>query len=110
MMRGVAHGGDQQRREANPFEPLDRSLSLGALRLHAQALLASFEAGHAGFVSDEYLTGVAGDTAVTVLELCVAGVWARAADGYRVVSSEALRMAAEVHRQMSDEPAHHADP
>jgi hypothetical protein len=78
----------------------DRAISLAALRLHAQGLLASFEAGHAGFVSDRYLATFGPDTAPAVLELCLAGVWARVGAGYEVVSSEALRMAHEVHRQM----------
>jgi hypothetical protein len=77
-----------------------RAVSLGALRLHAQGLLASFESGHAGFVPDRYLAGFGPDTAPAVLELCLAGVWSRVGKGYEVVSSEALRMAAEVHRQM----------
>jgi hypothetical protein len=86
---------------AAPRAP-DRSISLGALRLHAQGLLASFEAGDAGFVPDTYLASFGDDATPAVLELCLCGVWVRAGDGYRVVSSEALRMAFEVHRQMRE--------
>lgn len=76
------------------------SMSLAALRLHARGLLASFEAGDAGFVSDTYLDGHP-DSATEVLELCRAGVWTRTDGGYAVVSSEALRMAYELHQQLS---------
>jgi hypothetical protein len=80
----------------------DRAISMAALRLHAQGLLASFEAGHAGYVPDRYLATFGPDTAPAILELCLAGVWDRVGAGYEVVSSEALRMAHEVHRQMSE--------
>jgi hypothetical protein len=82
-----------------PRPSSERAVSLGALRLHAQGLLASFESGHAGFVPDRYLAAFGPDTAPAVLELCLAGVWSRVGTGYEVASSEALRMAAEVHRQ-----------
>jgi hypothetical protein len=78
----------------------DRSLSMNALRLHAQGLLASFEVGRAGIVPDGYLAGRGPDAAAAALELCRAGVWTRTDGGYRVISSEALRMAYEVHRQV----------
>ena len=83
----------------------DRSISLSALRLHAQGLLASFEAGCAGFVPDSYLASFGPNTSGDVLELCLTGVWARGDGGYAVVSSEALRMAHEVHRQMRESRA-----
>ena len=69
-------------------------ISVGALRLHAQALLASFEAGHAGFVGDAFVATL--DAGSEVGELCRCGIWSRGVGGYRVVSSEALRMADEV--------------
>ncbi|HEY2271521.1 MAG TPA: hypothetical protein VGH30_02000 [Jatrophihabitantaceae bacterium] len=90
MITGVS-GGQQV--------PTQRAISLEALRLHAGGLLASFERGHAGFVPDEYLAGLGRDTAEVVLELCLYGVWQRADGGYAVASSEALRMAHEVHRE-----------
>jgi hypothetical protein len=78
----------------------DRSLSPTSLRLHAQALLASFEAGHPGLVTDRDLAGFGDEVTPAALELCRSGVWVRTDGGYRVVLSEALRMAHEVHRQM----------
>lgn len=87
-------------RAATPLHGPSPSMSLAALRLHARGLLASFEAGDAGFVSDAYLDARP-DSASEVLELCLAGVWTRADGGYAVVSSEALRMAYELHRQVS---------
>jgi hypothetical protein len=88
--------------DAAPCVP-SRAISLSSLRLHAQGLLASFERGQVGFVPDDYLAGFGDDAASAVLELCLAGVWARGDGGYQVVSSEALRMAHEVHRQMQHE-------
>jgi hypothetical protein len=87
--------------DAAPHLP-DRPISLTSLRLHAQGLLASFEAGDAGFVSDHYLAKFGDDVASPVLELCLAAVWARVPGGYQIVSSEALRMAYEVHQQMRE--------
>ena len=73
-------------------------VSVGALRLHAQALLASFEAGHAGFVTDTFVATL--DAGPEVGELCRSGIWSRGEGGYRVVSSEALRMADEVFHEV----------
>jgi hypothetical protein len=87
--------------EPSPRLP-DRPISSTSLRVHAQGLLASFEAGRAGFVPDRYLATFGDDAASAALELCAAGVWAQADGGYRVVSTEALRMAHEVHRQMQE--------
>lgn len=95
----TAEIGSAGSRDDAPTVPA-RLMSMGALRLHAQGLLASFEDRHAGMVSDGYLATTGGDTAFEVLELCLAGVWTRADGGYRVISSEAFRMAGEVHRQM----------
>jgi hypothetical protein len=79
--------------------PTQRAISLVALRLHAAGLLASFEGGRAGFVPDEYLAPLGQGDAEAVLELCRYGVWRRIDGGYAVASSEALRMAHEVHRE-----------
>lgn len=68
-----------------------------ALRLHAHALLASFEAGHAGFVTDAFLR--AANAPHEVQELCRHAIWARGDGGYRVIASEARRMADEVFRE-----------
>ncbi|MGH8862661.1 MAG: hypothetical protein ACRDVG_15750 [Jatrophihabitantaceae bacterium] len=75
-------------------------VSRRALRLHAQGLLDSVEKGRAGFVSDDFLASLGGDAAAAVVELCVLGIWARRCDGYRVMSSEASRMADEVFREV----------
>jgi hypothetical protein len=91
----VAPGAD-----ASTAAPRQQPISLPALRLHALGLLASFEAGRPGYVSDRDLARFGGEPAAPVLELCVAGVWARVDGGYQIVSSEALRMAHEVHRQV----------
>ena len=88
--------------DGRPTPVGDRAISLGALRLHAQGLLASFEAGQAGFVPDSYLAGLGQAADRHALELCLAGVWARVAGGYDVVASEALRMASEVHRELRE--------
>lgn len=79
--------------------PTQRAISLATLRLHAAGLLASFEGGHAGFVPDDYLAALHDGVVEAVLELCLYGVWQRAEGGYAVASSEALRMAHEVHRE-----------
>jgi hypothetical protein len=79
--------------------PTQRAISLAALRVHAQGLLASFEGGHAGFVPDDYLATLGPDADAAVQELCRYGVWRRADGGYAVASSEALRMAHELHRE-----------
>jgi hypothetical protein len=79
--------------------PTQQAISLAALRVHARGLLASFEGGHAGFVPDEYLTASGPETAAAVVELCDYGVWRPIDGGYAVASSEALRMACEVHRE-----------
>ena len=78
-------------------------ISPSAVRLHAQGLLASFAAGHAGFVPDAFLDPFGSSAAAAVRELCLAGLWHRAGDGYRVVPSEALRMAHEVRSEFGRE-------
>jgi len=78
------------------------AVSLAALRLHARALLFSFEGGHVGFVPDDYVTGFGPQAADAARELCGVGVWQRAGGGYEVASSEALRMAYELHRAAGD--------
>jgi hypothetical protein len=77
-------------------------VSRGALRLHVYAVLASIEADRAGLVTDAYLNAVTVETSVDALELCTAGLWTRCEGGYRVLDSEVMRMASEVHRQMED--------
>jgi hypothetical protein len=102
MMHRVARGDDHAVR-ARIGGAIDRiaqhAVSTTALRLHAQALLASFEDGHPGFVADRYLAALPVTARVAAAELCLAGVWERAERGYRVIPSEAARMADEVSRQ-----------
>lgn len=95
----------------------DTLVSRGALRLHVYAVLASIEAGDAGFVSDDYLDAVTAETSLDAVELCTAGLWTRERDGYRVLEGEVMRMAREVHRQLEELSArcrgtggHEADP
>lgn len=78
------------------------AVSLAALRLHARALLFSFEDGHVGFVPDDYVSGFGPHATAAARELCGVGVWQRAGGGYEVASSEALRMAYELHRATGD--------
>ena len=80
----------------------DTLVSRTSLRLHVYAVLASIEGGHAGFVTDGYLDAVTADTSVDALELCTAGLWTRVEGGYRVLDSEVMRMASEVHRQLEE--------
>lgn len=100
--------GDAGHSADAPPRVATRGPSFSSLRLHAQGLLASFEAGQPGLVSDRFLDGLGDEALSAVLELCRCGVWARVDDGYQVVSSEAVRMAHEVHHQMrqSATPAH----
>ena len=77
-------------------------VSRSALRLHVYAVLASIEAGTAGLVTDSYLDAVTAETSVDALELCTAGLWTRVDTGYRVLESEVMRMASEVHRQLEE--------
>lgn len=80
----------------------DRVVSRSALRLHVYAVLASIEADTAGLVTDTYLDAVTAETSVDALELCTAGLWTRVDEGYRVLDSEVMRMASEVHRQLEE--------
>ena len=87
---------------AGGSRPSDRVVSRSALRLHVYAILASIEAGRPGFVTDTYLNAVTVDTSLAAIELCTAGLWERADDGYTVLESETFRVASEVHRQLED--------
>lgn len=69
-------------------------LSRAALHLHTFGVLASIEAGDPGFVPDSYLNAISAETSVTALELCLAGLWRRAACGYEVSGDETARVAA----------------
>jgi hypothetical protein len=71
-----------------------------ALKLHTYGILVSIEVGHPGYISDEYLSAISVETSVAALELCLAGLWTREHQGYRVGEAETLRVAREVQRQL----------
>lgn len=75
-------------------------ISKSALKLHTYAILVSIELGDAGHIGDEYLNAISVETSMTALELTLAGLWTRDADGYRVSERETLRVAREVQRQL----------
>jgi hypothetical protein len=75
-------------------------VSSAALFLHAEGLLASFADGRPGFVPDRYLATLGRPAGPAVAELCALGVWVRAEGGFRILASEAARMAIEVERQL----------
>lgn len=77
-------------------------VSVAALKLHTYGVVVSIEAGRPGFIDDAYLDALSIDTATPTLELAVAGLWRREEDGYRVRSSETVRIAREVRRQLSE--------
>ena len=84
------HDWDRFDPTRHPSHIAPRSVSLAALRLHSQGLLASVELGRAGHVPDSYLNALSAgqvdeDTTVTVLELSMAGVWRRVEDGYQII-------------------------
>ncbi|MCZ2818028.1 hypothetical protein [Modestobacter sp. VKM Ac-2984] len=67
-------------------------LSRSAFQLHSFAALNSIQAGHPGFVSDDYLNAISAETSVTALELEAAGMWQRRDEGYFIVADEMVAM------------------
>jgi len=80
----------------------DLVLSRAAMHLHTFGVLSSIDAGDPGFVSDRYLAGIAAETSITALELCLAGLWERTACGYRVCDDDTLSVAEQIHGQLHD--------
>lgn len=76
-------------------------VSTEALKLHTYGVVASIANGEAGFISYDYLNAISVDTTVAALELTLAGVWSAECRGYRVAEHETLRVAREVHRQLT---------
>jgi hypothetical protein len=77
-------------------------LSRAAMHLHTFGVLSSIDAGDPGFVSDRYLNSISAETSITALELCLAGLWERAACGYRVSDAETVSVAEQIHGQLHD--------
>lgn len=65
-------------------------LSRAAMKVHVDASRIAKEAGHEGFISDDYLASVETDTATVAAELCVAGFWQRVEGGYTLGSKRDL--------------------
>jgi hypothetical protein len=54
-------------------------------------------------VPDEYLADLGMETTITAAELCAAGMWERAAGGYRVLDSEAVQVCVDRVRELREE-------
>jgi hypothetical protein len=80
----------------------DTVVSRDALKLHTYAVIVSIKDGHPGHVRDQYLNAIRVETSVPALELCLAGLWTREDDGYRVCEAETLRVARIVQRQLTE--------
>lgn len=66
-------------------------LSREAFELHSFGLVNSFEDGHPGFVSDEYLNAISAETTLPAAELEAAGLWERRDGGYLIVADDAVK-------------------
>jgi hypothetical protein len=76
-----------------------------AWELHCRVAADSAVDDHPGFVPDAYLDGLGTGTAVMAAELCSAGVWERAAGGYRILDYDAVGRCQGLARQLSGEAA-----
>lgn len=93
-------------------------VSPAAQELRYVATAVSAVRGHPGFVPDGYLAGLPGeelghpgaDPAALAAELCGAGIWERAGDGYRVLDEEAVQVCADRARELREENAWLAGP
>jgi len=88
---------------AASFDGRDRVMSFAAWELQYQATAYSAVYGHPGFVPDEYLADLGTETTITAAELCAAGMWERAAGGYRVLDSEAVQVCVDRVRELREE-------
>lgn len=67
-------------------------LSRAAFMLHTAAIVNSFEDGHPGFVSDDYLNAIRAETTIAAAELEASGIWERRPGGYFIVADDMVRM------------------
>jgi hypothetical protein len=82
-------------RESEQFFELDGRpwrrgpvVSGGGLKLHVDATAHSVRSGTPGVVSDDFIRGRRAGTVLEAEELCVTGLWTRAAGGYLVLDDE----------------------
>ena len=88
-------------------------MSPAAEELRILATAVSAVRGRPGFVPDGYLAGLAGDElghpgadpAVLAAELCAAGIWERAAGGYRVLDEEMVQVCIDRVRELKETDA-----
>jgi len=87
------------------FDAREQVKSEAAWELHCRATADSAIDDHPGFVPDAYLDGLDTGTAALAAELCSAGVWERAEDGYRILDRDAVGRCQDLARQLSGEAA-----
>ena len=80
----------RQRRES-------ADLSAGALEIHVRAVLDSAGTRYPAFIPDTRLDAIAPGpvTTMAALELCLVGLWYRAADGYVIADLDLVERIAE---------------
>jgi hypothetical protein len=76
--------------------------SIEAFDLHGSATSFSIRLGRPGFVSDLFLSGLASDALLPVVELCIIGLWERAEDGYLVRDPELVELLVHAHAREDD--------
>ena len=80
-------------------------LSQPAIRLHFFGMLASFQRGRAGYISDRYLAAIdTGASSSAIAELLDAGLWERIDDGFQVRQLEIMRIATELAYHLAQQP------
>ncbi len=75
-------------------------LSRAAFQLHSFSIVESVNDGHAGFVSDDYLSAISAETDLTATELCLAGLWERVDGGY-TIHDDMVEMAVRITARMA---------
>ncbi|WP_026535835.1 hypothetical protein [Arthrobacter sp. H14] len=110
-------------KDSRPFDAADVSGSSGsgtvisqaALSLHAYATVTSLCEGNFGYVPDNYLSSIHAETDLTALELVMAGLWERAANGYLIQDPRMLELAVQADKhvrqshQLENHRANHTD-